>query len=81
MKRITNVTKRQIKELFNNGVDMGVFESHYQLYFYWGSCENELSFLKRLYPLEKMPSNDCRYKNAEGDIIQHTIKNFTLFIL
>lgn len=75
MKRITNVTKRQIKELFNNGVDLGMFEPHYQRYLYWGSCKNELSFLKRLYPLEKMPSSDSRYKNAEGDIIQHTINN------
>ena len=75
MKRITNVTKRQIKDLFNNGVDMGVFESHYQRYFYWGSCENELSFLKRLYPLDKMPSCNSRYKNVEDDIWQHTINN------
>ena len=75
MKRITNVTKRQIKELFQNGVDVGIFESDIQRYLYWGRFDNELSFLKRLYQLDKMPSNDSRYQNAEGDIVQHTINN------
>lgn len=75
MKRITNVTKRQIKELFQNGVDVGIFESDIQRYLYWGGFDNELSFLKRLYQLDKMPSNDSRYQNAEGDIVQHTINN------
>lgn len=54
---------------------MGTFDPISQRYTYWGGCENELSFLKRLYPLEKIPSYDSRYKNAESDIIQHTINN------
>lgn len=75
MNKITKVTKRQIKELFQNGVDVGVFETEIQRYLYWGRFDNELAFLKRLYKLDTMPSNDSRYKNAEGDIIQHTINN------
>lgn len=75
MNKITKVTKRQIKELFQNGVDIGLFETDIQRYYYWGRFDNELAFLKRLYQLDTMPSNDSRYKNAEGDIIQHTINN------
>lgn len=75
MKKITKITKSQIKGLFKNGIDIGLGDSDYQYYLYWGRCENELTFLKRLYPLDKMPSNDSRYDNAEEDIIQHTINN------
>ena len=75
MKKITKVTKRQIKELFQNGVDVGFFETDFQRYYYWGRLDNEIAFLKRLYQLDTMPSNDDRYNNAEGDIIQHTINN------
>ena len=35
----------------------------------------ELDFLKRLYELRDMPSNDARYENAEQDIWQHTVNN------
>lgn len=75
MNKITNITKRQIKELFCDGVDVGLFGQECQHYLYWGKCDSELSFLKRLYPLDKMSSNDSRYMNAELDIIQHTINN------
>ena len=75
MKHITNVTKRQIKDVICNKVDVGIFEPDYQLFLYWGTLDNELSFLRRLYPLEEMPSNDSRFINAEQDIIHHTINN------
>ena len=32
-------------------------------------------FLKRLYDLERMPSFDSRFANAEQDIWQHTVNN------
>lgn len=35
----------------------------------------EIDFLKKLYPLDTMPSYDYRFDNAEGDIWQHTINN------
>jgi predicted ATPase len=35
----------------------------------------EVEFLKRIYILSELPSTDGRYKNAEGDIIQHTVNN------
>jgi hypothetical protein len=43
-----------------------------------GSFHGELdtvSFLKRIWPLESMPSQDSRFSNAEGDIWQHTVNN------
>jgi len=33
------------------------------------------TFLKRIWPLEQMPSTDSRFENAEGDIWQHMIDN------
>jgi len=35
-----------------------------------------ISFLKRVWPLESMPSEDNRFENAEGDIWQHTVNNY-----
>lgn len=34
-----------------------------------------ISFLKRIWPLETMPSQDSRFDNAEGDIWQHIVNN------
>ncbi len=35
-----------------------------------------ISFLKRIWPLETMPSQDNRFDNAEGDIWQHIVNNY-----
>ena len=35
----------------------------------------EIDFLSRIWDLDYMPSFDSRFKNATGDIIQHTINN------
>jgi len=45
-----------------------------QIYPYYGRL-NEMEFLKRLYKLDEMRSNDPRYKNAEEDIWNHTVNN------
>lgn len=34
-----------------------------------------ISFLKRVWPLKSMPSTDDRFKDAEGDIWQHMVRN------
>lgn len=77
MYKITNITKNQIKDLFLQGLEVETipFETSIQHYSYWGKCENELAFLKRLYPLSDMPSYDTRFSNAEDDIYQHTVNN------
>jgi hypothetical protein len=42
----------------------------------WYGKVDEITFLKRLYNLSELPSTDGRFKNAEGDIYQHTINNY-----
>lgn len=75
MNRITEVTKRDILDLFRNGLEVEIFfDTQTVTYHYFGQLE-EMAFLNRLYDLKNMPSNDPRYTNAEGDIIQHTVNN------
>lgn len=37
---------------------------------------DSITFLKKVWNLESMPSQDSRFKNAEGDIWQHTVNNY-----
>lgn len=74
MNRITNITKRQIQDLFCHGVDMGIFESDMQTYHFSGVL-SDVEFLGRLYDLESMPSHDSRFKTIDGEIWQHTENN------
>ena len=62
MRNITEITRKDIYDLFRYGHD------------YYGSLK-EIDFLKRLYPLEEMPSLDTRFENAASDIWQHTVNN------
>jgi hypothetical protein len=41
----------------------------------WAGRYGDDEFLSRLYDLSKLPSTDHRYKNAAGDIWQHTVNN------
>jgi hypothetical protein len=75
MKRISEITKRDIYDLFQNGFEINnFFEIEKITYPYFGRFE-EIEFLKRLYNLKNMPSLDSRYPDAEGDILQHTVNN------
>lgn len=38
-------------------------------------CMDLISFLKRVWPLGSMPSEDSRFSDAEGDIWQHMVNN------
>ena len=60
---ITEVTKRNIIDEFK----LGKFNIYGTL--------TELEFLKRIYDLKSLPSNDSRFSNAESDISKHTIMN------
>lgn len=74
MNRITDVTKRDIYDLFHDGLqETGLFAEiiHYP---YYGRLD-EIEFLERIYDLDNMPSNDARFSNAREEIIQHTINN------
>lgn len=75
MNRISELTKRDIFDLFQDGIIKNdSFETKRFFYPYFGRI-NELDFLKRIYDLESLPSYDSRFSNAEGDIWQHTINN------
>ncbi|MCT0449642.1 AbiJ-related protein [Lactococcus lactis] len=76
MNEITEITRCDIFEVLINGyVEESLWgddEKHF--YFYYGRLQ-EIEFLKKLYPLKKIPSTDNRFANAEEDIWQHTINN------
>lgn len=73
--RISEITKRDIHELFENGVEIpDIWETKKITYNYFGRLE-EIEFLKRLYNLKSMPSFDPRFPDAERDILQHTVNN------
>lgn len=75
MNRITEITKRDVYELFRDGyIEEDFFTTERVEYPYYGRLE-EIEFLERLYDLENMASNDPRHSNAKGDIIRHTINN------
>ena len=75
MHKISDITRREILELFQYGFDVDcLFDISHETYPYYGRL-NEIEFLKRLYPLDAMKSLDSRYPNAEQDIYQHTVNN------
>src|SRR5674476_776495 len=77
MNNISEITRRDIYELFCDGYkDPYNFlnENEQICYYYYGRL-TEIDFLKKLYPLEQMPSFDGRFENAEDDIRQHTVNN------
>lgn len=75
LKRITEVTRRDILEIFRNGLEIDdFFETRTVTYCYYGRLA-EIDFLKRIYQLGKMPSYDSRFQNAADDIWQHTVNN------
>lgn len=83
-RRISEITRREIASLFCEGyIDTSLFwpESKYIspedakiFYPYYGRLQ-EIEFLKKIYPLDKIYSTDSRFVNAEEDIYQHTINN------
>lgn len=63
--RITEVTRTRIADfLWSTVAGMN-----------WSGRLEDIDFLKRLYNLESIPSNDPRFENAELDIWQHTVNN------
>ena len=72
MKKITSITRRDIFDT----LEIGVVDSGSGLaYTYYSKREDELGLLGRLFDLNSLPSFDSRYKDASGDIFQHTVNN------
>ena len=64
MNKITEITKRDIYDLFSKGLNIDIlWDTQKIIYPYYGRI-TELEFLKRLYPLEQMPSFDPRCRNG-----------------
>jgi hypothetical protein len=75
--KISEITKRDIFELFKNGYtdySFGVRTEIKITYLYYGRLE-EIEFLSKLYPIDEMPSNESHFENTRYDIIRHTIAN------
>lgn len=89
MNRITEVTRRDLFDIIQGGFDTEVetlaIEPYYEqqvpsyktehCFMPFSGRLSEIDFLSRLYDLDNMPSDDPRFKNAAGDIVQHTISN------
>lgn len=43
--------------------------------YFLGSSDDDFEFLKQIWDIKNMPSNDNRFPNAEGDIWQHIVNN------
>ena len=86
---ITEITRQDIFDKFINGINLidkeetlaeSLFSTKPQTFYYnskmpyYGRLD-ELSFLKRLYRLDNLPSDDHRFKTFEQDFIQHRITN------
>lgn len=88
MRKITEVTRRDIIDIIRNGFVGTVPETTLDYYehqqiedvpveyqmSYYGRLD-EITFLSRVYDLKNMPSTDSRFRDAEGDIWQHTVNN------
>ena len=87
MNKITQITKRDIIDIINNGIvvdtddiiNSEIYENIYEdkncKICYHGRLD-EIDFLKRIYDLNNIPSTDSRFSDAEGDIWQHTVNNY-----
>lgn len=61
---ITEITRKDILDALRLGNT-----------WYFGEC-SEIDFLKRVFNLDDIPSNDSRFKTFESDYIQHTVNNY-----
>ena len=81
MKRITEITKRDVYELFRDGyIEEGFVIEERVAYPYYGRLK-EIEFLEGLYDLEKIGSKDPMYSNGKEDIIKNTINNIKVMTL
>lgn len=69
---ITEVTRRDIFDLIQYGIWM---DGRQIADITYHGRLSEIDFIKRIYNLKEIPSSDIRFKDAEGDIWQHTVNN------
>lgn len=69
MKKLSEVARRDIQDLFNCGVTLPNGEVGFVT---WSGRLEDADFLSRLYDTSSLPSYDHRYRDADGDIRCHT---------
>ena len=75
MNKISEVTKRDIQDIFGNGIEIDDFLDTRTLRYYFCGRLSEVEFLSRLFNLKEIPSLDTRYKNAEEEILRHSLND------
>jgi hypothetical protein len=73
MSKVTSITRRDIFDILEIGAEDSETGASYS---YFSMREEEVDFPGRLFDLDSMPSTDIRFKNARGDIFQHTVNNY-----
>ena len=82
MNNISEITRQDILDIIKDGFivhldepaydnNVGDYIMEYPVKIPFYGRIDEISFLSRIYDLEKMPSKDSRYRNALGDISCH----------
>lgn len=78
-KVVVSAFSRALTELTREAIFDCLIERFHELInariFYYYGRRDDLTFLKRLYDLKSMPSEDSRFHTFEEEIIQHTIAN------
>ena len=69
---ISGVTRRDIIDLFKNGITEDNWLTEETIYYPYYGRFDIVDFLKRLYKLDTWKSGDSRLKNAEQEITMHT---------
>lgn len=72
--KITEYTRQDIADLLTTGYYDK--KNKKKIQYFWSGRLDEVSFLSRLYNLQKIESTDHRFEDAYGDITQHRINNW-----
>lgn len=70
-----NLTPQVRRKVYDMIVSMGNFYGKYADRTYNNDDLNVVNFLKQIWDLPAMPSEDHRFRNAEADATQHLINN------
>lgn len=73
MQRITEITRRDIFDIIRGGYFTP--EAIERNYISWCGRLDDVAFLKRLFDINSLPSNDRRFETAEDDISIHRVHN------
>ncbi|MDR0841062.1 MAG: abortive infection family protein [Christensenellaceae bacterium] len=74
MSKLTAITRRDIFDILEIGASDD--DDPELKYSYFSMREEEVDFLGRLFDIDSLQSTDSRFKNARGDIYQHTVNNY-----